>query len=121
MATPISNDKILPSDSAHTSVSSGKKSAEQDGAKMPDTGNPTITSNDTTGIEATSVDVERANQIFSQAHTASGEGSISNPEQASLVVADLRGQMEENGSQALRAQAGSASVNLAALLETAPG
>ena len=121
MVTPISNDKILPSDSARTTVSD-KKTAEQGGANKSDMAASTSTSDETNNIEVNSVDVERANQIYSQSQTktASGESTISTPEQARLVAADLRGQIEENGLQALQAQAGPASANLSALLETAP-
>jgi len=65
--------------------------------------------------------VERANQIFSQSQSqASGNVSIETPEQARLVAADLSGMIEENGLQALQAQAGTGSANLSALLEAAP-
>ncbi len=120
MVTPITNDKILASEGTHTSVSN-KKSTEQGGTHQTDPTSSTVTPNDTTSVEANSVDVERANQIFSQSQSqASREISITTPEQARLVAADIRGMIEENGLQALQAQSGPGSANLSALLEAAP-
>ncbi len=120
MATPISNDKILPSEGARPPISS-KKGTEQGAANRPDTADSTQAANGTAGIETNTVDVERANQIFNQSELqASGESSISTPEQARLVAAELKELIEDDGLQALQAQAGPASANLSALLEAAP-
>ncbi len=120
MATPISNDKILPSEGTRTPISS-KKGTGQGGANRPDTADSAQAANDTAGIETNSVDVERANQIFNQSELqASGESSISTPEQARMVAAELKELIEDDGLQALQAQAGPASANLSALLEAAP-
>ena len=121
MASPISNDKILPSDSMRTTVSNNK-SAKQDKADHPETVDSNLVADDSVGKEVDSVDVERASQILSQSQTqtSSGNDSIFTPDQASSAVAELRAQIAENGIQALRAQAGPASVNLSALLEAAP-
>ncbi|MCP3671281.1 MAG: hypothetical protein GY814_12780 [Gammaproteobacteria bacterium] len=120
MATPISNDKILPSESTRTPISS-KKGTEQGGTNGPDTTKSTQAANDIARTETNTVDVERANQIFNQSELqASGESSISTPEQARLVAAELKELIEDDGLQALQAQAGPASANLSALLEAAP-
>ncbi len=121
MTTPISNDKILPSDGTRTSVPE-KKTAERSETTGSGAGNPTTASQDTRAVEGSSVDVERANQIYSQeqAPITSEEDSISNPEQARLLATDIGEQIGADGHQALRAQAGSASMNVSALLEMAP-
>lgn len=121
MTTPISNDKILPQDGARTSVTE-KKTAERSGAREPGQGSLAATSQDTTAVEAGSVDVERANQIYSQeqTQTASLKDPISNPEQARILATDIGKQIGADALQAFKAQAGSVSMNTAALLETAP-
>lgn len=119
MTTPISNDKILPQDGARTSVTE-KKTAERSGARGQ--GSLAATSQDTTAVETSSVDVERANQIYSQeqTQTASLKDPISNPEQARILATDIGKQIGADALQAFKAQAGSVSMNTAALLETAP-
>ncbi len=121
MATPISNDKIMPSDSNRASVSE-KNAAEKGGAGKTNTSGTTITDQDTSAVEASSVDVERANQVYSrtQAQVSPKEDAIHTHEQASALVAKISEQIEQDGLQALQAQAGSASASLSALLEAAP-
>ncbi len=121
MVTPISNDKILPSDSTRRSISDNK-SAGQSGLTRPDTIATHSTQDETASTEENSLDVERANQIFSQSQlqTSSREDSIFTPDQARSAAAELSVQIAGNSTQALQAQAGPASANLSALLETAP-
>jgi hypothetical protein len=120
VVAPISNDKILPSDSNSSSVA-GKKRADQG------TSNQKIVSNesspqDENSAEKSSVDVERANQIYSQstAKPSSKKTTIANPERALTLAADIHQQIEENSAQALKAQTGGISNSLSALLEAAP-
>ncbi len=121
MASPISNDKILSSDNMRTPVSNNK-SAKQDQAEHPETAASNQVADESVPMETGSVSVERANQVLSQLQNqaSNGNNAISTPEQARSAVAELRSQIADNGIQALRAQAGPASVNLSALLEAAP-
>lgn len=121
MTTPISNDKILPSDGARASVTE-KKTAEKSGARQPGQDSLATTSPNTTAVETSSVDVERANQIYSQkqAQFASLKDPISNQEQARILATDIGKQIGADALQAFKAQAGSVSMNISALLETAP-
>ncbi len=121
MVTPISSDKILPSDSTRRSISDNK-SAGQSELIRPDTVATPSTQDETTSTEENSLDVERANQIFSQSQSqaSSREDSISTPDQARSAAAELKAQIAGNTAQALQAQAGPASANLSALLEAAP-
>lgn len=120
MATPISNDKILPSDGASGTIS-GKKRADQETATQTNTSGDAI-SKDENGSAAGSVDVERANRIFNSSTPkhSSGEDVITNPEHARAVAAEIRTQIEGNAMQALKAQTGSGTSGLSVLLETAP-
>ena len=121
MATPISNDKILPSDNARTPVS-GKGTAETSGRERSDANASTAVSSQANEVDTGSVDVERAHQIYNQAepNISTREDAISTSEQAHIMAADISDQIERNGMQALQAQARSASPNLSALLEAAP-
>jgi hypothetical protein len=120
MVAPISNDKILPSESANSPVSE-KKRADQGAADQKASTSETI-AQDEQGVETSSVDIERANQIYNQstARLQSGNDLITNSEQAKAVATEIRVQIEQNGQEALKAQTGSASKSLSALLEAAP-
>lgn len=117
MTTPISNDKILSTNQEKTPAS-GKRGAESPG-KSGNAATPSPQSN--TGQATETVDVGRANQLFNQAaQSLSDEPVITNPEQAKEVAAEITQQLSSDAEKALRSQAGSASGELAALLETAP-
>ncbi len=120
MVAPISNDKILPSDSNSGPIS-GKKRADQESTSLK-TANSGVLHQDEASVETDSVDVERANQVYSQstANPTSGENRISSPEQAKALVVEIRTQIEANAQLALTAQTGAASNSLPALLEAAP-
>jgi hypothetical protein len=120
VVAPISNDKILPSDSNNSPVS-GKKRADQESTSQKTTNSEAL-SQDKASVETDSVYVERANQVYSQstANPTSGENRITSPEQAISLVAEIRTQMEANAQLALTAQTGAASNSLPALLEAAP-
>ena len=91
MVAPISNDKILPSETTSNNVSEKKKPSPEDSGHVASTQNQT-TSSDESSTETSSVDVERANQIYSQskARLSSGENQITNPEQAKSLAAEIR-------------------------------
>lgn len=117
MVTPVSNDKILSTNEGKTAPS-GKREAESMG-KSADRSAPNVENEASQTTET--VDVGRANQLFNQAETSlSDEAVISNPEQAKEVAAELTRQFASDADKALSSQAGSASGDLAALLETAP-
>ncbi len=122
VVTPISNDKITPSDSASSSVTDRKK-ADQSTVTQKDGGSETISQNGGRA-EANSVDIERASQIYhsSESKVSSDEGTITNQEQAQAVAAKIRSQIEANGLQSLKAMTGaiSSSDSLTAILEAAP-
>jgi len=121
VVTPISNDKILPSDDARSAVSE-KKQANQGAITSQGESNASTISQEDNGVETSSVDVERANQIYSQSASqlTSGEEVVTSPEQAKTLATEIRAQIEQDGLQALRAQTGAASNSLSALLEAAP-
>jgi hypothetical protein len=121
VVAPISNDKILPSEASSSSVTGKKRPGQEETNQNISTTNQ-APSPDENGVETSSVDVERANQIYSQskAKLSSGEDPITNPEQARSLAAEIRVQIETNGQQALQAQTGAASTSLSALLEAAP-
>jgi hypothetical protein len=122
VASPISNDKILPSGNTLTSVSN-HKGAGQERVEPQETFASGQDAGESAVTEGTSVDVDRASQVFSQSQSqaTSGENSISTPEQARMAVTELREQIAENSAQALQAQTGGpATANLSALLEAAP-
>lgn len=121
MVTPISNDKILSSDSANSAVT-GKKKADQGVATQQNSTGGNRVPQEENAIEGSSVDVERANQIYnsSASKPAPGRDFITNLEQAKAVAAEIRVQMEENSQQAFKAQTGASSTGLAALLEAVP-
>ena len=120
MVAPISNDKITPSDSNSRSVSDNKR-ADQGTVNQNAADNEALTQSNS-GVDTDSVDVERANQIYSRSTSklSSGEEPITSSEQAKSLVAEIRTQIEANASQALKAQTGAASSSLSALLEAAP-
>ncbi len=120
MVTPISNDKILPSDSSGSSVTEKKKTERQ--ATTQTTPRNDIIANDEKVTETSSVDVERANQIYnsSAAKISSAEDTITNAEQAKAIAAEIRTQIEGNALEALKAHSGTNPGGLAALLEAAP-
>jgi hypothetical protein len=121
VVTPISNDKITPSDSASSSVTDRKK-ADQSTLTQKDVGSEAISHNGGSA-ETNSVDIERASQIYhSSEYRVSSEGTITNQEQAQAVAAEIRSQIEANGLQSLKAMTGaiSSSDSLAAILEAAP-
>jgi len=120
VVTPISNDKIMPSNSASSSVTD-KKGAAQEAVTQKTTASETISEN-AGNTETSSVDVERANQIYNSSETrpSSGENTITNLEQAKAVAAEIRSQIEANAMQVLKAQTGASSDSLAAVLEAAP-
>ncbi len=120
MVTPISNDKILPSENTGSAVTD-KKKADHSVATQNSASENTV-SQDNGGVETSSVDVERANQIYNRSSPKqpSGENAITNPEQAKVVAAEIRTQIEGNALEALKAQAGPGSGGLPALLEAAP-
>jgi hypothetical protein len=118
VVTPVSNDKILSTNEGKTAAS-GKRDAESV-SKNSDAGAPGVQSSDTAKATET-VDVGRANKLFNQAvQSLSDEPVITNPEQAQQIAAEITRQFSGDGDKALRAQGASASVDLAALLETAP-
>lgn len=120
MVTPISNDKILPADSASSSVTDRKR-ADQSTVTQKEVGSESISQNGA-NTENSSVDVERANQIYNSSETRlpSGEDTITNQEQAKAVAAEVRSQIEANVLQVLKVQTGASSDSLAAILEAAP-
>ncbi len=120
MVTPISNDKIMPSDGASSSATERNR-ADKGTATQGSVGNQSV-SKDENSPETSSVDVERANKIYSQSASkaSSGNNSITNSEQAKDIAAKIRAQIEGDAHQALRAQIGAGSGGLAALLEAAP-
>jgi hypothetical protein len=117
VTTPISNDKILSTNQEKTPAS-GKREAESSQAR----GNAGAPEQQHSAAQTTeTVDVQRANRLFNQAENpVSGEGEISSPEQAKEVAAEITQQLSSDAEKALRSQAGSASGELAALLEAAP-
>ncbi len=120
MVSPISNDKIIPSDSTGSAVTD-KKKADQGAVTLDNPiSNPVATEENSP--ETSSVDIGRANQVYNSATAkpSSGEDVITSPEQAKAIASEIRTQIETNGRQALRAQAGASSGGLAALLEAAP-
>ncbi len=122
MTTPISNDKILPSDGGRT-LATEKRAAGNPGTVEPGSDSSAAVSQDAANTgEMSSIDVERANQVYSQEQTqiTSKEKSVANQEQARNLASDVGKQIEANALQALKAQAGSVSMNITALLETAP-
>jgi len=119
VVTPISNDKILPSDSTSRSISDNKSTGQSE-LTRPDSVATPSTQDEATSTKDYSLDVERANQIFSQSQASSREDSISTADQARSAAAELSVQIAGNSTQALQAQAGPASANLSALLEAAP-
>lgn len=118
MVTPISNDKIMPSDSANSAVT-GKKKADQGIVPQAGTNSSALEED---SIDTNSIDIDRANQIFSRStpRPLSDEDRITSPEQAKAMVTQIRLQIEEDGLQALKAQTGAGSAALASLLEAAP-
>jgi hypothetical protein len=121
VVAPISNDKILPSETASSNVSEQKKP----GNKTIDqsiTATNQAASQEESNVETSSVSVDRASQIYNQSTTKlfSGEDPIADPEEAKSLAAEIRLQIETNGQQALKAQTGSATKSLFALLEAAP-
>jgi hypothetical protein len=120
VVAPISNDKILPSDSNNGPVT-GKKRADQGSTNQRATSSEAL-SQDEASVETESVDVERANQVYSKskANPTSGENRITSPDQAKSLVAEIRTQIEANAELALKAQTGAAANSLPALLEAAP-
>jgi hypothetical protein len=117
VVTPVSNDKILSTNEGKTAAS-GKREAESAGNRG-NTSTPAV-QNDTEQTTET-VDVGRANRLFSQAAASlSDEAVISNQGHAEKVAAEIAQQVVSDGEKGLRGQAGSASGDLAALLETAP-
>jgi hypothetical protein len=117
VVTSVSNDKILSTNEGKTAAS-GKRDAESvaknhhSGAAAPQ--------NDVARASET-VDVARANQLYNQAEsTLSSEPVITNQEQAKEVAAEITRQFASDADKALNSQAGSASADLVALLETAP-
>jgi hypothetical protein len=117
VVTPVSNDKILSTNEGKT-AESGKREAES----MGTSGNAAAPSPQNNAAQATeTVDVGRASQLFNQAaQSLSDEPVISNPEQAKEVAAEITQQFTSDADKALRSQAGSASGDLAVLLEAAP-
>ncbi len=118
MVTPISNDKIMSSDSANSSVTDKRKA---DPTQQNNLGDNSIPKKGTVA-DTSSVDVERASQVYnsSASKPASNKDFITDLEQAKVVAAKIRAQMEENSQQAFKAQTGSSSSGLAALLEAVP-
>ncbi len=121
MTTPISNDKILPADSNRTTASE-KRAAEKPESIQSATNHSAAANQAESAIETSSVDVERANQVYNHEQTqiTSGSEYVSSQEQAHLLATDIGKRIEGNALQALKAQAGSVSMNITALLETAP-
>lgn len=120
VVSPISNDKTLPSDRASSSVTD-KKRAAQEAVTQKSTASETIPENGG-NTETSSVDVERANQIYNSSETrpSSGKDAITNLEQAKAVAVEIHSQIEANALQVLKAQTGASSDSLAAVLEAAP-
>jgi hypothetical protein len=116
VVTPVSNDKILSTTEGKTAPS-GKREAESLGKSDP-TSPPS--GQNGTAKTAETVDVERANQLYKAASPLSEEDAISSGEQAREVAANIAQQISNDADKGLRAQANSASGELAALLETAP-
>jgi hypothetical protein len=116
VVTPVSTDKILSTNEGKTAAS-GKRDAESVG-KSGDSGASRPQSDVAEATET--VDVGRANRLFNQAENSLSSEPISDPEQAKEVAAEITTQFAGDADRALRAQAGSASADLAALLETAP-
>jgi hypothetical protein len=121
VTTAISNDKILPADSNRTAASE-KRAADRPESTQSTTNHSVAADQGESALETGSVDVERANQIYSQEqiHISSREEPDTNQIQARLLASDIGKQIEADAIQALKAQAGSVSISITALLETAP-
>ena len=121
MTTAISNDKILPPDNKRTAASD-KRATDRPESTHSAANHSAAADQGGSALETGSVDVERANQVYSQEQIqiTSREESATNQEQASILASNIGKQIEADALQALRAQAGSVSMNITALLETAP-
>jgi hypothetical protein len=119
VVAPISADKPLSADESRTSgenraagqVSRTVATENQAPASAPPRDNPDV---DT-------ATVERAAQLYRQANLASAtEGSVATPEQAQQLASQISQQMTQQAEQAFQSQAGGVSIDLTAVLETAP-
>lgn len=120
MVAPISTDKPLSADESRTSAEN-RAGERISNPVAQESRTPAAEPSSTKPVSDTAT-VDRAAQLYRQANLAvpEGETSISTPEQAQQLASQIVRQMGEQAEQAFHTQAGGVSVDLTALLETAP-
>lgn len=121
MASPISNDKMLPPVGTKATRSDSKGSGHPEGAGQP-AGGASAPADQASATAQDRVEINRANQVLNQSASQGvrSENPIETPEQASSLAAQIKEQIQAEGAKALTAQGGVIRGHLDALLNNAP-
>ena len=117
MASPISNDKMMPPVGTKASRSDDKGSGRPEGSAEETSPAPQASQ-----TAEDRVDINQANQVLNQSNSQGvrSDNPIESPEQAASLATQIKEQIQAQGAKALTAQGGVVSGHLDALLNSAP-
>lgn len=121
MASPISNDKMLPPIGTKTNRSDDKGTGRPQGTGQAGEG-PTTPAAQANPTAEDRVEINQANRVLNQQNSQGvrSDNPIETPEQAASLAASIKEQIQTDGAKALTAQGGVIRGHLDALLNNAP-